>query len=124
MTEYLELSAESKAEQAKHAESLRKLAETQRARNIVVPTDINEIKSRLRELGQPVTLFGEGPADRRERLRETIASLELNDEELTKVQDIINKRKLGTHKAEAAAQSKEVLYSPATEAMVRRRHSY
>ena len=29
----------------------------------------------LRERGLPITLFGEGPADRRERLRESVAEV-------------------------------------------------
>lgn len=40
-----------------------------KARAIVVPTDDAEVKARLRELKEPICLFGEGPADRRERLR-------------------------------------------------------
>ena len=82
----MDLSAESLQAQAKHAEALRKLEAQQRARSIIVPTDTNEIKNKLRELRKPVTLFGEGPADRRERLREVISALELNDEELAHVQ--------------------------------------
>jgi U4/U6 small nuclear ribonucleoprotein PRP4 len=42
------------------------------AANIAVPTDDGRVRSRLRELGEPVTLFGEGPADRRDRLRELL----------------------------------------------------
>lgn len=40
------------------------------AATIAVPTDDGRIRARLRELGEPVTFFGEGPADRRDRLRE------------------------------------------------------
>lgn len=84
--EYMDLSAESQQAQAQHTEALKKLEAKHKARSIVVPTDHNEIKSRLRELGHPITLFGEGPADRRERLRDVIASLQLSDEELARVQ--------------------------------------
>ncbi|KAK4150750.1 WD40-repeat-containing domain protein [Chaetomidium leptoderma] len=42
------------------------------AATIAVPTDDGRVRARLRELGQPVTLFGEGPADRRDRLRELL----------------------------------------------------
>lgn len=119
--EYLELSAESQAEQAKHAEALRKLELKQKARSIVVPTDLEEIKSRLRELGQPVTLFGEGPADRRERFREAIASLELDDGQLSRIQELMNKRRAPSGKQESATVHKESVYSPATEAMIEMR---
>lgn len=40
-----------------------------KAKNLPVPTNDKEVKLRLRELGHPICLFGEGPADRRDRLR-------------------------------------------------------
>jgi U4/U6 small nuclear ribonucleoprotein PRP4 len=43
-----------------------------RAAAIVVPTDDGRVRQRLRELGEPITLFGEGPGDRRDRLRELL----------------------------------------------------
>lgn len=86
MSTYLDLNEDSKEEQLRHAEVLRKFEAQKRARSINVPTSVEEIKLRLRELGHPVTIFGEGHADRRERLREVIAHLELGQEELTKLQ--------------------------------------
>ena len=53
---------------------------------IVVPTSIEDVKCKLRELGRPITLFGEGHADRRERLRDVIANLEIGEEEIAKIQ--------------------------------------
>ena len=84
--EVMELSAESKESQQEHAKLLRQFEATKRARTIVVPTNVDEIKRQLRGLNQPVTLFGEGPMDRRDRLREFLAALELSDEELNKIQ--------------------------------------
>ncbi|KAG5682251.1 hypothetical protein PVAND_011615 [Polypedilum vanderplanki] len=46
-----------------------------KARQINVSTDDAEIKKNLRALNEPIVLFGEGPADRRIRLRELIAML-------------------------------------------------
>ncbi|KAF8251294.1 WD40 repeat-like protein, partial [Wilcoxina mikolae CBS 423.85] len=43
-----------------------------RAAAILVPTDDGRVRMRLRELGEPITLFGEGPGDRRDRLRELL----------------------------------------------------
>lgn len=43
-----------------------------RAAQIAVPTDDGRVRARLRELGEPITLFGEGPGDRRDRLRELL----------------------------------------------------
>ncbi|KAG4222256.1 hypothetical protein PC116_g29269 [Phytophthora cactorum] len=43
-----------------------------RAATMAVPTDDGRVRAKLRELGEPITLFGEGPADRRDRLRELL----------------------------------------------------
>ncbi|KAK4696354.1 U4/U6 small nuclear ribonucleoprotein PRP4, partial [Lecanoromycetidae sp. Uapishka_2] len=43
-----------------------------RAAAIAVPTDDGRVRTRLREMGEPITLFGEGPGDRRDRLRELL----------------------------------------------------
>ncbi|KAH8820412.1 U4/U6 small nuclear ribonucleoprotein-like protein Prp4 [Xylogone sp. PMI_703] len=56
-----------------------------RAAAIAVPTDDGRVRARLREMGEPITLFGEGPGDRRDRLRELLSiqkeMQELEDEE-------------------------------------------
>ncbi|KAI9888254.1 MAG: hypothetical protein M1814_000803 [Vezdaea aestivalis] len=44
-----------------------------RAAALVVPTDDGQVRQRLRGMGEPMTLFGEGPADRRDRLRQLLA---------------------------------------------------
>ncbi|XP_065184786.1 U4/U6 small nuclear ribonucleoprotein Prp4-like [Sycon ciliatum] len=44
-----------------------------KARLVTVPTDDAEVKARLRSMGEPICLFGEGPAHRRDRLRELLA---------------------------------------------------
>lgn len=77
----LELSESSRAAQEKHAQLLRRMEAEKRARSVAVPTSIEEVIRRLRQLGEPITLFGEGPADRRERLRELLAHLQLEAEE-------------------------------------------
>ncbi|KAL2444498.1 putative WD repeat-containing protein [Exophiala dermatitidis] len=47
-----------------------------RLAQVAVPTDDGKVRARLRELGEPITLFGEGPADRRDRLREILLDKE------------------------------------------------
>ncbi|KAJ3034787.1 U4/U6 small nuclear ribonucleoprotein Prp4 [Rhizophlyctis rosea] len=42
------------------------------AKSVAVPTSDVEVRRRLREEGEPQTLFGEGPADRRDRLRQIL----------------------------------------------------
>ncbi|QSL64375.1 hypothetical protein MERGE_001676 [Pneumocystis wakefieldiae] len=48
----------------------------QRIKSIYIPTDDGKVKAKLRELGKPITLFGEGPADRRDRLREILSKFD------------------------------------------------
>lgn len=45
-------------------------------RSINVSTDDATVKTRLRELGHPICLFGEGPAQRRDRLRDLLSVFE------------------------------------------------
>ena len=40
-----------------------------RAAAIAVPTDDGKVRAKLRDMGEPITLFGERPGDRRDRLR-------------------------------------------------------
>ncbi|GAA5959596.1 hypothetical protein JCM3765_007210 [Sporobolomyces pararoseus] len=66
-----------------HPETSKILSELDRkklARKIALPTNDLEVRSRLRQLEQPVTLFGEGPADRRDRLREFLAKIRLEEQ--------------------------------------------
>ncbi|KAJ3152706.1 hypothetical protein HK101_001792, partial [Irineochytrium annulatum] len=45
------------------------------ARSLAVPTDDKRVRRRLRGYGEPQTLFGEGPAERRDRLRALMANI-------------------------------------------------
>ena len=65
--EYEQTAAAERARQ-ENQELLEQLERRKRARKIAVPTDDGRVRARLRELGEPVTLFGERAADRRERL--------------------------------------------------------
>ena len=53
---------------------LSQFSRRRRAAAIAVPTDDGRVRSRLREMGEPITLFGEGPGDRRDRLRELLTT--------------------------------------------------
>lgn len=44
-----------------------------KARSINVSTDDLEVKKNLRQLGEPICLFGEGPAERRSRLKDLLS---------------------------------------------------
>lgn len=56
----------------RHQEMQRKYDMERQARNVSIPTTDIEIKSRLRELREPITLFNEGILERGERLKEAI----------------------------------------------------
>lgn len=47
---------------------LDELERRKRTRTMAVPTDDGRVKSRLRELGEPITLFGERASTRRSSL--------------------------------------------------------
>ncbi|KAI9681206.1 MAG: hypothetical protein M1817_002488 [Caeruleum heppii] len=53
---------------------LSQFSRKRRAAAIAVPTDDGRVRARLREMGEPMTLFGEGPGDRRDRLRELLTT--------------------------------------------------
>ena len=53
--------------------ALDELERKKRARMMAITTDDGEIRKHLRQLGEPMTLFGEGPADRRNRLKELLS---------------------------------------------------
>lgn len=55
---------------------LSQFSRKRRAAAIPVPTDDGRVRVRLRELGHPITLFGEDTTDRRDRLREILVDLE------------------------------------------------
>ncbi|XP_056146654.1 U4/U6 small nuclear ribonucleoprotein Prp4 [Lampris incognitus] len=57
----------------RQAEVLAEFERRKRARQITVSTDDGEVKACLRTLGEPITIFGEGPAERRERLRNILS---------------------------------------------------
>src|SRR5271170_7107967 len=55
------------------AKLLQELERKKRARQIPVPTDNSRVIAVLREYGEPITLFGEDPGARRDRLREILS---------------------------------------------------
>lgn len=135
--EVMDLSNESKESQLKHAELLKKFETTKRARNIVVPTLLEDVKAHLRAMGHPVTLFGENAMDRRDRLRTIIASLQLDDEEYSNIQKMISEQLSkpaynptigivagGSEvKMSAASQLKEAFYTPASDELIKCREA-
>ncbi|CAH1786164.1 unnamed protein product [Owenia fusiformis] len=68
-TEHMDIEEESES----RMEMMEEFERRKRARHINVSTDDAEVKAHLRQLGEPICLFGEGPAERRERLRQLLA---------------------------------------------------
>eukprot|EP01083_Nonionella_stella_P042403 114556_1 len=70
-----EMSEQANLAQLKHDRMMQALEAKRLARTITVPTNDRLVKEKLRELLQPVCLFGEEAPDRRERLRLFLADL-------------------------------------------------
>ncbi|MCJ1254622.1 hypothetical protein MMC24_002437 [Lignoscripta atroalba] len=70
--DYLMPSATAGIAPEKASAILSQFSRRRRAAAIAVPTDDGRVRARLREMGEPITLFGEGPGDRRDRLRELL----------------------------------------------------
>lgn len=67
------LSAATQAAAAEQAALLREMEVARRARSVRVPTNDNLVRKALREIGEPITLFGERIPGRRERLSGLLA---------------------------------------------------
>lgn len=80
LTQTLELSIDSQIEQKRHNAVLLEIEARKRSHGIVVPTLHKDVCDQLRSLGQPVKLFGENLADVRDRLRLTLAKIEIYKE--------------------------------------------
>jgi len=73
LPETQELSSSSQAAIQRQQELKETIAKRKRARELAVPTNDNQVKLKLREYGEPICLYAEGPPERRERLREVMA---------------------------------------------------
>lgn len=85
-----------------------------KANAIAVPTDDSRVRARLREIGEPMTLFGERPEDRRDRLRalmyaqEEDGDVEMGEAEEATGQDEANQEFYTNGSAELADARKEI----------------
>ncbi|CAM9010258.1 unnamed protein product [Wickerhamomyces anomalus] len=84
-------------------EYLQQMENKRKANLLLVPTDDDAVKAKLRSLGEPITYFGEDKADRRQRLVDLVMNnnidLAANDVEMGEVDDemMILKMKSFTH---------------------------
>ncbi|KAH6637862.1 U4/U6 small nuclear ribonucleoprotein-like protein Prp4 [Boeremia exigua] len=81
-----------------------------RAANLIVPTADRDVKLRLRALREPITLFGEGPSERRDRLRALLAdAAEAGGED---AEDVVMEEQ------DAPADEQEEFYTAGTQALL------
>ncbi|KAI2813568.1 hypothetical protein CBS115989_9314 [Aspergillus niger] len=93
-----------------------------RAAAMAVPTDDGRVRARLRELGEPITLFGEGPADRRDRLRELLTDLAERQEAAAAEGDVEMMEAMGEgDEAEEEAEQQEEFYTEGTNELLQAR---
>lgn len=71
-----EVSEESRLAQERQEKAVQDFLMKRRAQAMAVPTNDLSVCSRLRKLGEPVTLFGEREMERRDRLRSIMVNLE------------------------------------------------
>jgi len=116
--EVMDLSAASLEEQAKYQASIRQFEIKRRARSVVVPTAIADVKLALREMGLPITLFAEGPYDRRERLREAIADAEMRRGGGAANGAVVGDGKVSGQAAGERKAAQEVFYSSASDVLL------
>ncbi|KAK4457077.1 WD40-repeat-containing domain protein [Cladorrhinum samala] len=89
------------------------------AATIAVPTDDGRVRARLRELGEPITLFGEGPADRRDRLRELLT--EQAQQAAGRESADVEMKDAENEEEEEAEEQEEEFYSRGTEELLKAR---
>ena len=84
----LDLADSTIREQEAHSKQLREVEIRARASRIVVPTEGNEVRRTLRAMGHPITIFGEGDAERRDRLRSILAAKAVDGEDVAYIDRI------------------------------------
>jgi U4/U6 small nuclear ribonucleoprotein PRP4 len=88
-----------------------------RAAQIAVPTDDGRVRARLRELGEPITLFGEGPGDRRDRLRELLTV----QAEEAEADGVLMDTPMDEVESEAQPEQEEEFYTEGTQELLQAR---
>ncbi|XWS54497.1 hypothetical protein CRYUN_Cryun10bG0094700 [Craigia yunnanensis] len=71
-----EISEESRLVRERQEKAMQELLMKRRAAALAVPTNDIAVRTRLRRLGEPITLFGEREMERRDRLRMIMAKLD------------------------------------------------
>jgi len=120
----MELSSKSQEAQLRHAQVLQELEVKRRVHTVRVPTLEKDVKAKLRELGEPITLFGEKPEDRLKRLKMIVARKEVEQEESGAVSSMVAgaSSATGAHLPEVEhVQIQKKFYTPAGEGLKKAR---
>ena len=72
----MEMGESARAMAERHAQLVGDFEQKRREKAIVVSTNDGTVRNQLRQLGEPITLFGEREPERRERLRKLLAKLD------------------------------------------------
>lgn len=75
--EHYVISEESRQVRERQEKAMQELLIKRRAAAIAVPTNDKSVRDRLRRLGDPITLFGEQEMERRARLAQLMARLDI-----------------------------------------------
>lgn len=119
-------------EQKRFAETVETVESKLRKKAIFVPTLDEDVKLQvlylfsfqltiqLRACGEPICLFGEGPADRRERLRAVLDIKSFSEEDIAIQRQVLGLKKQSTEEEE---KPKEVVYERASQELIQVRRS-
>ncbi|KNC52615.1 uncharacterized protein AMSG_08479 [Thecamonas trahens ATCC 50062] len=123
--ETLALSSSAAAAAAEHEKLVSQVDRLARARSVIVSTDDARVRARLRALSLPMTLFGEGEAERRERLRSYLADLEMEgiDSRTAGLSPGDNQDIAADDGGVEAMDETELVYTEADPALVAARHA-
>uniref|UniRef100_A0A7S3DHD5 Pre-mRNA processing factor 4 (PRP4)-like domain-containing protein n=1 Tax=Palpitomonas bilix TaxID=652834 RepID=A0A7S3DHD5_9EUKA len=103
--EFMPLTDSSGVSQQKHEALMTQLDAQKKAKTLQIPTEDKEVKYKLRAIGEPVCLFGEGPAERRDRLRFFLSNLD--EKEAIKVLTA----KASVHEKVVTTSKREIFYT-------------
>lgn len=123
----LDIGSSADAARRRREELVAEFESRRRLRATHAPTEDGAVRKALRRRGEPVTLFGEGPGDRRERLRGILAALdavdggELDDANANADDDADDDAAARGHHEETMKQQKEVFYTEGTQKLLEAR---
>eukprot|EP00002_Diphylleia_rotans_P017115 TRINITY_DN3315_c0_g1_i3.p1 TRINITY_DN3315_c0_g1~~TRINITY_DN3315_c0_g1_i3.p1 ORF type:complete len:470 (+),score=74.98 TRINITY_DN3315_c0_g1_i3:43-1452(+) len=109
---YHPLSESSQEARRRHQQILDEFERRARARGLVVPTNDDQVKARLRQLGEPICLFGERAPDRRDRLRDVLVRRDIT--ELPPLPEDVAKK---AEQDAVVTEKKEVFYTHGSKAL-------